>query len=319
MKKTLLVMALLAFTACSQDTTSVADDVVIGDDGSDNKLRDIFQAASELAYNRVELQLNPALTLAFISSIAADQNEHFYIIHRSEDVDSIVVADNEGEVLRAFGQGLFTRAHTIRLDKTGNVWTVDSTSSMVYKFSPDGELLLEISVGNLRMPIETSCAASDIAFADNGHVFVSDGYCNARIVEYDAQGQKLKEWGSPGNGPGQFNLPHAISISPDGNVYVADRENGRIQWFTQTGDYLGEWHFGGRILSITFSSSGDLYIGAEPKGAKPMQEGNILQLDPQSGEVIGKIPGFAHALGISESGIILAGSLSEKITLYYPN
>ena len=141
MKKILIILALLTLTACTQDTTSVADDVVVGDDGSDNKLRGIFQTATELAYDRVELELDPALTLASISSIAADQSGHFYIIHRAEDVDSIVVADNAGSVLRTFGQGLFTRAHTIRLDKTGNVWTVDSTSSMVYKFSPEGELL----------------------------------------------------------------------------------------------------------------------------------------------------------------------------------
>lgn len=319
MKKYLILLALLALSACTQDPPSVADDVVVGDDGSDNKLRAIFQAAPELAYEPVELALNPPLTLASVSSIATDQSGNFYIIHRGEATDAIVVADAEGKVLRSFGDGLFTRAHTIRIDNAGDVWTVDSTSSMVYKFSPEGTLLLEISVGNLRMPIEPSCAASDIAFANNGHVFVSDGYCNARIVEYDAEGQKVNEWGSAGNGPGEFNLPHAITISPEGNVYVADRENGRIQWFTQAGDYLGEWHYGGRILSVTFSPSGNLYIGAEPKGAAPMAEGNILQLDPQNGDVLGKIPGFAHALGVSNNGIILGGSLTDRITIYLPN
>lgn len=318
MKKTLIILALFSFTACTQEPASVADDVIIGDDGSDSKLRAIFQAAPELAYEPLELELNPSLTLASISSIASDQSGNFYIFHRAEGVDSIVVADNESRVLNTFGQGLFARAHTIRLDQAGNVWTVDSTSSMVYKFSPEGDLLLEISVGNLPEPIRESCGTSDIAFAENGHVYITDGYCNARIIEYDAAGQKMNEWGSPGNGPGQFSLPHAISISPDGNVYVADRENGRIQWFTQEGSYLGEWHYGGRILSIIFSQAGSLFIGAEPKGAPPMQEASILQLDPQSGEVLGKIPGFAHSLGISNDGIILAGSLTEKITIYSP-
>ncbi len=319
MKNYLLLFVFLPFIAIAQDIPAVADDVVVGDDGSDNKLRGIVLNAPELAYERIEVAINPPLVIDTISSIAVDQVGNYYVIHRGEETDSIVVIDNAGQVLRTFGKGLFSRAHTIRLDGMGNVWTVDSTSSMVYKFSAEGVLLLEISVGNLPDPLEESCGTSDIAFADNGHVFISDGYCNARIVEYDAAGEKQNEWGSPGNGPGEFNLPHAISMSPDGNVYVADRENGRIQWFTQNGDYLGERHFGGRILSITFSPSDNLFIGAEPKGATPMQEGNILQLNPQSGEVIGKIPGFAHALEISDSGIILGGSLTEKITIYIPN
>ena len=319
MKNYLLLFVFLPFIAFAQDIPAVADDIVVGKDGSDNKLRGIVQNAPELAYERIEVAINPPLVIDTISSIAIDQSGNYYIIHRGEETDSIVVIDNAGQVIHTFGNGLFSRAHTIRLDSIGNVWTVDSTSSMVYKFSAEGVLLLEISVGNLPEPFEEACGASDIAFADNGHVFVSDGYCNARIVEYDAAGQKQNEWGSPGNGPGEFNLPHAISMSPNGNVYVADRENGRIQWFTQNGDYLGERHYGGRILSVTFSPSGNLFIGVEPKGAPPMQEGNILQLNPQSGEVIGKIPGFAHALEISESGIILGGSLTEKITIYIPN
>tara|TARA_R110000772_G_scaffold63473_1_gene142142 strand:- start:625 stop:1608 length:984 start_codon:yes stop_codon:yes gene_type:complete len=326
MQKHLLILSLLLITACTQDQPAaiielpaVADDVVVGDDGSDNKLRAIFQAAALLPFERVELALDPAINIATVSSIASDAAGNFYIIHRGEESDSIIVTDPQGRILRNFGAGLFARPHTIRLDEAGNIWTVDSTSSMIRKFTPLGAQLLEISVGNLPEPMRDSCGTSDIAFADNGNVFVSDGYCNARIIEYDARGQKLNEWGSPGLGPGEFNLPHAISISPEGNVYVADRENGRIQWFTQEGTFLGEWHFGGRILSITFSPSGNLYIGAEPKGANSMQEGYILQLELQNREVLGKIPGFAHALGISDSGIILGGSLTEKITLYFPS
>ncbi len=335
MKKQLYTLICLTFisllVACSQEQESgissdavefelpaVADDIVIGDDGSDSKLRGIFQNAPALAFERADIMLNPALAVMTVSSIAADQDGNFYIIHRGEDTDSIVVANADGEVLNTFGQGLFARAHTIRLDPAGNVWTVDSTSSMVYKFSPEGELLLEISVGNLPEPLRESCGTSDITFGDNGNLFISDGYCNARIVVYDADGNNINEWGSPGDGPGEFNLPHAIDMSPDGNVYVADRENGRVQWFSQDGEYLGEWHFGGRILSITFSSSGELFIGAEPKGATPMLEGNILQLDPQSGEVLGKTAGFAHGLGVSPSGVVLAGSLTDDITIYHP-
>ena len=85
------------------------------------------------------------------------------------------------------------------------------------------------------------CSTTDIAFAANGHVFISDGYANARILEYSADGQKVREWGTPGTGPGQFVLPHSIQIDAAGLVYVADRENGRVQRFDQTGKYRGEW------------------------------------------------------------------------------
>ena len=102
---------------------------------------------------------------------------------------------------------------------------------MVYKFSPEGKTLLQIEVGGQPAPCGGFCSTTDIAFAPDGHLFIADGYRNARILEYSADGKKLREWGSAGTGPGQFRLPHSIQIDDKGVIYVADRENGRVQRF----------------------------------------------------------------------------------------
>ena len=81
---------------------------------------------------------------------------------------------------------------------------------------------------------------TDIAFASKGRIFISDGDANARILEYTADGKKVREWGSAGTGPGQFHLPHSIVADENNIVYVADRENGRIEKFDLDGKFLGE-------------------------------------------------------------------------------
>ena len=152
----------------------------------------------------------------------------------------LIAVDRNGNVLRSWGKGLYVMPHAIRVDHQGNVWTTDAASSHVIKFSPQGKVLLDIVVGGQPSPCANNfCSTTDIAFAANGHVFISDGYANARVLEYSAEGQKLREWGTPGTGPGQFKLLHSIQIDPAGLVYVADRENGRVQRFDQTGKYLG--------------------------------------------------------------------------------
>jgi streptogramin lyase len=287
-------------------------------DAADAMLRRATRAAPTLALERVEITLSPALDIDQVSGLAADDAGNLYIIQRGTAADPIIVAQPSGKVLRTFGRGLFNRPHSVRIDPNGNVWAVDSNTSMVYKFSSAGETLLAIDVGDVPDPNNPSCAASDIAFGDNGNVFISDGYCNARIVVYDARGNKIREWGRPGTGAGELNLPHSIAIGPEGRVYVADRENGRVQWFTQEGEYLGAWNYGGRVLSVAFARDGELYISAEPKGAVPQQEATLLHIDRRDGNILGKVEDFGHELGVGPDGTLLPGSLAKRITIYRP-
>jgi DNA-binding beta-propeller fold protein YncE len=253
-----------------------------------------------------------------VSAITADAAGNLVIIQRGAEEPPIIVARPDGTVLRAFGDGLFKRPHGVRVDAAGNIWAVDSNTSMIYSFEPTGEIRLAIDVGNVPDPSNPSCAAADIAIADSGRVYVADGYCNARIVVYAPDGTKLHEWGKRGSGPGEFNLPHAIAVSPEGDVYVADRENGRVQWFTADGDYLGQWHVGGRTIGMDFGPRGELFVSAEPKGAVPQQEAVVLQIDRASGDIVGKVEDFAHELSVGNDGTLLPASLSDRITIYRP-
>ena len=118
-------------------------------------------------------------------------------------------------------------------------------SSTVLKFTPEGKPLLRIEVGEQPTGRNSRfVGTTDIAFGPHGRLFISDGYGNARILEYTADGKRVNQWGTPGHGPGQFRLPHGIAIDKDGVLYVADRENGRIQKFDMKGKYLGQWPSG---------------------------------------------------------------------------
>src|SRR5262245_56393172 len=225
----LIFVALFAF-AQAQQTDS-------------DQLRALIKALPQLPVERVDVKVNPPLTLDGISAVTSDQKGNIYVIHRPADGNPVVVLDPKGNFIRSWGKGMYKIPHGIRIDSAGNVWTLDANTSMVYKFTPEGKKLLEISVGDVPDATRDFCGATDIAFAQNGHVFVSDGYCNARVIEYDAMGKKIKQWGKKGTGPGEFNTVHSIAMGPDNNLYVADRENGRLQKFDQSGKFLGEWKY----------------------------------------------------------------------------
>ena len=150
---------------------------------------------------------------------------------------------------------MFSRPHGIFIGPDDAVYCTDDRDHTVRRFTPDGKLLM--TLGRSGKPSETGATSVDyrtikragppfhyptnLAIGPDGMLYVSDGYGNARVHKFTPDGKLLLSWGEPGSGPGQFNLPHGIDVGSDGTVYVADRENSRIQLFTGEGKFLSEW------------------------------------------------------------------------------
>ena len=258
-------------------------------------------AASPIA---VQSPAQDGWAMGMVSWVAADRNGLIYLLQRGDKADPVIVVDRAGKIVRSWGKGLYTTPHAIRVDPQGNVWTTDAASSMVYKFSPEGKTLLQIEVGGQPTPCGNFCSTTDIAFASDGHLFIADGYRNARILEYAADGKKLREWGSAGTGPGQFRLPHSIQIDGSGVVYVADRENGRIQRFSRDGKYLGEWSCYGKTFGLKLVGDA-MWLSSIPRGPNGAP-GWLIKVDRPSGKLLGYVDAAGnHGMDVMSNGDLL--------------
>jgi hypothetical protein len=166
---------------------------------------------------------------------------------------------------------------------------------------------MEFEVGGQPTPCGQFCSVTDIAFAPNGDLFISDGYKNARILQYSPEGKKIREWGSAGSGPGQFKLPHSIQIDENGVVYVADRENGRIQRFDLMGKYLGEWSQYGKTFGLKLDKDA-IWLTSIPRGPNGTP-GWLIKLDRNTGNILGYIPsGAVHGVDVAPGGDVFTAS-----------
>jgi DNA-binding beta-propeller fold protein YncE len=252
----------------------------------------------------VQAPLQDGWALGMVSWIAADRNGLVYLLQRGDKADPVIVLDQSGKVVRSWGKGMFTTPHAIRIDPQGNVWTTDAASSMVYKFSPEGKTLLQIDVGGQPTPCGNFCSTTDVAFAPDGNLLIADGYRNARILEYTTDGKKLREWGSAGSGPGQFRLPHSIQVDAAGIVYVADRENGRIQRFDRTGKFLGEWSQYGKTFGLTLAGDA-IWLSTIPRGPNSAP-GWLIKVDRASGTLRGYVASAGnHGMDVMPDGDLL--------------
>ncbi len=291
-------------------------------DAQTDQLRQVINRAPRSLLKRTELALRPpkpGWEVGMISSVAvsAGPKPTIYLLQRGLVADPVIAIDETGRVLRSWGAGLFQIPHSIRLDPQGYVWTVDAANSNIYKFSPDGKLLQTISVGGQPVKAGTKfVGTADIAFGPNGHLYIADGYGNARILEYSATGERLREWGKHGTGPGEFNLPHGIAVDPQGVIYVADRENGRIQRFDLNGKYLGEWPELGKTFSITFHK-GYLFIGTQPRNAPNTSPGWLMSIDPRTGQINWQVESTGqHSVAVNDQGELLNGSAPNRLVYF---
>lgn len=188
-----------------------------------------------------------------VPGVGIDSQDRVYTLTRSQH--PVMVFDKDGNFIRSWGEDIFVRPHGAFIDKDDSIWCTDDLNHTVHKFDNNGNLLLTIgSPGvysdtgyNGRSHKTVKRAGSPFnrptkaIVSPTGELYISDGYGNARIHKFTTTGEHLMSWGEPGTGPGQFILPHSIAVDKEGKVYVADRQNHRIQVFNTDGKLLKIW------------------------------------------------------------------------------
>ncbi len=180
------------------------------------------------------------LTWGQTPGITLDSHDQVYISTRSSP--AVQVYRTDGTFVRAWDIKDATGAHFIRVDPEGNIWTTDIKSHLVCKHSPEGKVLLTLGeAGRAGTDEKHFDKPTDVVVLPTGDIFVSDGYDNRRVIHFDKTGKFVNQWGEAGTKPGQFALPHSIVADSRGRLYVADRENARIQVFDTSGKLLAVW------------------------------------------------------------------------------
>ena len=271
-----------------------------------------LNAVPKAAFERTQIRIHapaPDWEIGYPSAVTMDESGTIYVLHRGEKADPVLALNAEGKILRSWGKGLYKIPHSIRIDPQGYVWTADSGSSMILKFSSRGEKLMEISVGEQPPGRGGSNGTTDIAFGPNGRIYISDGYGNARVLEYSSTGERIRQWGSKGTGPGQFNQPHGIAVDDRGVIYVADRNNARLQRFDLAGKYLGEWTHLGKVTTVAFRD-GALWVGTQYRHEPNEADGWHLKVDRVTGKILEYVVSGRshHVLNINRRGQLLSGA-----------
>ncbi len=215
--------------------------------------------------------LPEGMSFVEVAGVAVDSRDRVYVFCRGRI--PLMVFDREGKFLNAWGEGTFTIPHGIFIDSHDHLWLADCGDHTLRKYTPEGRLLMTLGrAGHStetgfqlnESPVQHSAGPfnrlTNAAVLPNGELYVADGYGNARIHKFAADGTWQFSWGEPGSGPGQFNLPHGIAVDSAGLVYVADRENSRVQIFSPQGEYLREWTWVGRPCDIFIDREDRLHI-----------------------------------------------------------
>ncbi len=278
-------------------------------------------ATASLAHSQHEVvpgwpQLPESHVLGLCAGVGVDAQNRVFVFHRSGRVWSnpfpketiatptVSVFDGAtGRLLTTWGAHRFIMPHGLTVDQEGSLWLTDVGLHQVFKCSPEGEVLL--TLGEAGVPGSDAThfnLPTDVAVLADGSFYVSDGYKNTRVMKCTADGGFEFEWGTKGNGPGEFNLPHGIVVDAQGRVIVCDRENERLQVFTAKGTFLHEWkgpQFG-KPYGIEIGPDGHLFVidGGSPS---LQQRGKAVELN-STGQVIDTFGSYGKAAGQFQLG-----------------
>ena len=233
------------------------------------------------------------------AGVAVDRKDNVFVFNRGEH--PVIVFDRAGKFLRSWGEGVVSRAHGITIGPDDSVWLTDDGNHTIRQFTPEGKLLL--TIGDVDKPADLYSGKpfnrpTHVALCPrNGDLSISDGYGNSRVHKYDPRGRPLFSWGESGTDPGCFNLPHNIATDAEGQVYVADRENHRVQIFDSRGQYLAQWNNLHRPCGLFASRAdgGRFYVGELPTAlavnAAVANVGARVSVLSAKGDLLGRVGG----------------------------
>ena len=268
-----------------------------------------MEDAPDLGFKAVVhgLKIPADLEMGAPSSVVWTGEDHLVVFNRGPN--PLMEFDAEGKFVRSWGQDDYVRPHGMRLDPDGNIWTTDVNGHTVRKMNLAGEVLL--TLGKPGQPGEPEDGLlfepTDLTINADGEIFVLVGHGRGtpQLLKYDRHGDFIKKWGGLGTGPGEFDTPHSIVVDQEGLIYVADRQNRRIQIFDDEGGYIKEWAYKGLPCGLHFTADYQLYMvsGFAGEILKLDEAGKAIAATGEPGKRLGEF-GEAHYMTISRNGDI---------------
>lgn len=244
------------------------------------------------------------------SAVAVNGKGEVYVFHRGPK--PILCFSAEGDFLRSWGDDLIKSAHGLRVDRDENVWVTDVGGHRVFRFDPQGKLLLALGTGAAGAANDQFDRPTDIAFGPKDEVYVSDGYGNSRVMKFNVKGQLQTSWGTPGKESGQFQLPHSLLVDVDGRVLVGDRENNRIQVFDGDGKWLETWN-GFAPYGMAVDADGRLFV-SDGRASQVLlldEKGKVRQRWGRIGTGVGQFQ-MPHMLGFNAQGDLFVAEVNGR-------
>ena len=241
------------------------------------------------------------------SHVAVDSQDRVYICQRKDP--PVVIFDGDGNFLTAWGDGLVADVHGVYITPTDDVFIIDRDAHEVLKFDTEGNVLLKIGTRKkaaLQAPFNHP---ADVAVSPTGEIYIADGYGNSSVHKFSGEGKHLLSWGAAGTGPGEFSTPHGIWVDKQHRVYVADRENNRVQIFDPEGGYITEWRDFYHPMDIYVDHNGMFFVTDQtPRLTVLSSDGNMVAR--------GRSPDAGHGLyGDSKGNLYFSGNARGVVKL----